>query len=244
MKILYVLSATALLGGCVSSSDMDQTNSQVNRLNSKIALLENQLKAVQTELTAVKGQRVVRLPTGAPTEIEPRQSRSVTPAPTLTSVDDAGAISETPNTAVLPSSASTAATASVATPQPTVSQPTPTANDQTLFRQAMAAHQAGSSEQALATLNLLLRDYPDSTYRPNALLGVGQINYQLRRFSQAELPLETLVMNTPASDITRKASNLLKRVYVAQNKQAKLYELEGFLQNTAPVGKTTNGIMQ
>lgn len=225
MKIIYILSATALLGGCVSDSDMARTNSQVGRLNSKISLLENELKAMKTELAAVKGQRVVRLPTGAPTEIEPRQNRSAiteTASLPVSGMDGSEGVRETRAVQKAP----------VNSAMP-VAQTATTVNDQTLYRQAMSAHQAGNSEQALASLNDLVKRYPNSSYRANALLGMGQINYQLRRFARAEKPLEALVMNSPQNSTTAKAANLLKRVYVAQNKQGKLYDLEGYLQNSA-----------
>lgn len=234
MKITYLLPVAALLGGCVSDGDMAQTNSQVNRLNSKISLLENELKAIKSELVAVKGQRVVRLPTGAPTEIEPRRNHSA-PATETTALplSDSNGVREVRETQATPPMTSAV---------PVTAPPSPV-SDQTLYRQAMSAHQAGNSQQALSTLNELLTRYPNSTYRANALLGVGQINYQLRRFSQAEKPLETLVMGSPQNSTTAKAANLLKRVYVAQNKQAKLYDLEGYLQNAAPAAKASNGII-
>lgn len=61
MRLLLPLGL--LLGGCVSSSDFAATQSQVNQLTQKVSTLETTVQHLQE---AVKGQRVVRLPTGAP----------------------------------------------------------------------------------------------------------------------------------------------------------------------------------
>lgn len=70
---LCVLSVT-VLSGCVSSSEFDAVQSQVLTLHQKVGALSRELVRVEEELNLVKGQRVVRLPTGAPTDTEARRS--------------------------------------------------------------------------------------------------------------------------------------------------------------------------
>ncbi len=72
-KQIIILTAT-LLGGCVSNSDFSALQSRVNRLNAKVSTMENQMATLQQELVVVKGQRVVRLPTGAPTKTRARNT--------------------------------------------------------------------------------------------------------------------------------------------------------------------------
>lgn len=199
------------LAGCVSNSELDYLTSQVSQLNSKISLLENDLTVIKQELTEVKGKRMVRLPTGAPTVIEPRrQATAENPPPVVEAIQE-----------VSPSAVP--ATAKVAS-----------SSDREAYRLAMLAHQQGDSEQALALLNTFLARYPDSAYRPNALLALGHLNYQLRRYLLAEQPLETLLKSSPQNSLVNRAAGLLKQVYLAQGKQAKLYDLEDYLQNLSP----------
>lgn len=76
--IIMPLITAATLSGCVSSSDFASMQSQVRTLNQKIGQLERDLDQTQTTLDAVKGQRMVRLPTGAPTTTEARRNNPPT----------------------------------------------------------------------------------------------------------------------------------------------------------------------
>lgn len=76
-QILLLFSATAaLLSGCVSDSDLVSVQSNVSRLNQRVGNLENELSSTKAELAIVKEQRVVRLPTGAPTQTQARNTAS------------------------------------------------------------------------------------------------------------------------------------------------------------------------
>ncbi len=69
-----ILLFVGLLAGCVSDDDLVRVQSQVNQLNAQLRASENELQSVKQELAVVKGQRVVRLPTGAPTETRERNT--------------------------------------------------------------------------------------------------------------------------------------------------------------------------
>lgn len=69
------ITASWLLTGCVSSSDFAVVQSQVNRLNAQVTTMESTVATLQEELAVVKGQRVVRLPTGAPTVTRARSTQ-------------------------------------------------------------------------------------------------------------------------------------------------------------------------
>lgn len=71
-KLLIITTVTGL-GGCVSNSDLQALQTQVNQVNAQLTTLQSQVQTLQQELTVVKGQRVVRLPTGAPTATRERQ---------------------------------------------------------------------------------------------------------------------------------------------------------------------------
>lgn len=215
-SIAYLLPVMLLLTGCVSNNEVNYLTTQVSRLNSKVSLLENDLTVIKQEMTALKEKRMVRLPTGAPTVIEPRRRSTAyeSPQPSVVSESAPKAIKET--------NSATDSTTTVAT------------NERDDYRLAMLAHQNGDSDRALNLLNAFLDRYPHSAYRPNALLALGHINYQLRRYLVAERPLETLLRSSPQNSLANRAAVLLKQVYLAQGKQAQLYELEDYLQHLVP----------
>ncbi|PID65477.1 MAG: hypothetical protein CR977_00995 [Gammaproteobacteria bacterium] len=72
-SIILVLFA-AVISGCVSNSDFAVTQTQVRSLQQKVGNLERELIQAKEELAVVKGQRVVRLPTGSPTATEARRN--------------------------------------------------------------------------------------------------------------------------------------------------------------------------
>ncbi len=74
MKWIYIITCVGVLGGCVSDSEFATMRSRVGTLNNKVNTLENDLVSVKEELAVVKGQRVIRLPTGAPTETQNRRA--------------------------------------------------------------------------------------------------------------------------------------------------------------------------
>lgn len=80
-RLVTGISLTTILTGCVTGSDLREVQSQVDNLQRQVRSLEGQLvrsneELVQTqgELAIVKKQRVVRLPTGAPTETRARSN--------------------------------------------------------------------------------------------------------------------------------------------------------------------------
>ncbi len=73
-KKILVLGVIGLLSGCVSDDDFARVQSQVNRLNTQLQVNRNELQLIKKELAVVKGQRVIRLPTGAPTETRQRRT--------------------------------------------------------------------------------------------------------------------------------------------------------------------------
>ncbi len=73
-KIIGILVVIGVLDGCVSEDDLVRVQSQVNQLNSQLRASESELQSVKQELAVVKGQRVVRLPTGAPTATRERST--------------------------------------------------------------------------------------------------------------------------------------------------------------------------
>ncbi len=68
--LLLLIMGTGLVG-CVSSSDFSTLQSQVIGLNAKVNSLETQVSGLRK---ALKEQRVVRLPTGAPTQVRSRMT--------------------------------------------------------------------------------------------------------------------------------------------------------------------------
>ncbi len=74
-QTVLMMGMATLLSACVSGSDFAHLQSQVTQLDAKLRTAENQLQVLQKELTVVKGQRVVRLPTGAPTTTRRRSSQ-------------------------------------------------------------------------------------------------------------------------------------------------------------------------
>lgn len=70
--LIFSLAGALMLGGCASNS----LETQVNSLSQRVNTLERDLNQAQEELAAIRGKRIVRLPTGAPTTT---QARSTTP---------------------------------------------------------------------------------------------------------------------------------------------------------------------
>ncbi len=75
-KKLFAVLMISLLSGCVNDSDFSQLQSQVNQLNTKLTTAENELQVLKKEVAEVKNQRVVRLPTGAPSATRQRNEKS------------------------------------------------------------------------------------------------------------------------------------------------------------------------
>ncbi len=66
-KIIALAITTVIISGCISSTEFNSLKRQVSDLNSKSNILEQDMVSVKNELSVVKGQRIVKLPTGAPT---------------------------------------------------------------------------------------------------------------------------------------------------------------------------------
>lgn len=70
---LLLIPAALLMGGCVSNSDFATAQNEIRTLNAKMATMQTEMSQLQNELATVKGQRLIRLPTGAPTKTEARK---------------------------------------------------------------------------------------------------------------------------------------------------------------------------
>lgn len=185
-KMTLMMTAVGLLSGCVSDSDFTALQSQVNRLNAKLSTTENQLQSLQQELTVVKGQRVVRLPTGAPMAKRQRNTQQ-------------------PDYAV--------------------------SEEQRLFNAALASYKGGNIQSAIQQFGQFSQQYPNDKNYADALYYLGEANYTIRDYQQAQQVLETLVYQTPSTQLNPNAMVLLEKVYRARGESTKLNELKRFRQN-------------
>lgn len=191
-KTTLMMTAVGLLSGCVSDSDFTALQSQVNRLNAKLSTTENQLQSLQQELTVVKGQRVVRLPTGAPMAKRQRNTQQ-------------------PDYAV--------------------------SEEQRLFNAALASYKGGNIQSAIQQFGQFSQQYPNDKNYADALYYLGEANYTIRDYQQAQQVLETLVYQTPSAQLNPNAVALLEKVYRARGESAKLNELKRFRQNLNSSGE-------
>lgn len=191
-KTTLMMTAVGLLSGCVSDSDFTALQSQVNRLNAKLNTTENQLQSLQQELTVVKGQRVVRLPTGAPMAKRQRNTQQ-------------------PDYAV--------------------------SEEQRLFNAALASYKGGNIQSAIQQFGQFSQQYPNDKNYADALYYLGEANYTIRDYQQAQQVLETLVYQTPSTQLNPNAVALLEKVYRARGESAKLNELKRFRQNLNSSGE-------
>lgn len=212
---LTTLSALAL-GGCVSGSDFAQVQSEVSSLRGQVSQLETQVNVLQEELSVVKGQRVVRLPTGAPLQTRPR--KSTPPAYQQPRVSDA----QTTQTAAVNPVPATATT--------TAAEPAPT-SEEGQYNAAIQTYRSGNAKAAIGQLEQFNADYPNSRYQSDVLYYLGEANYTVRDFSRAQAVLEELVYQTPLTEINPKAPDLLRKVYQAKGQSAKVSELNRHLDS-------------
>lgn len=257
-KLTYLLPLGLLLVGCASSDELNYANSQVSRLKSKVTMLESELASVKKELAVAKNKRVVRLPTGAPTVVEPRRPRLAAATADVSARGSGGndalsaqntAMNTTAPTNVTESNGMVSGVASTSvnvTPSSGAQSTDMIAVEQGIYRQAIAEYQSGNVARAASTLSSLLSQYPTTTYRPKALFALGQSNYVLRRYLAAQKPLEQLVKETPRQQLNPNAVALLKKVYLSLGKQGKVIELENYMQQSrgvqqsvAPLSTTT-----
>lgn len=180
------------LSGCVSSSDFAATQLQVSRLTQKVSTLETQVQHLQE---AVKGQRVVRLPTGAPMRTVKRAANQA-----------ANSVEE--NT----------------------------------YQAAVQLYRSGDINAAIGALEQFNNQYPNSTRRAESLFYLGQAYYAQRRYSEATLPLESLVYQMPEQQVSPKAVTLLKRLYQLNGQQGKMAELDNFIQRQTMNAENLNPI--
>lgn len=183
-KKLFILPLSVLLGGCVSSSDFAATQLQVSELTQKVSTLEAHVENLQQ---AVKGQRVVRLPTGSPTRTIQRKASPV-------------------------------------------AANSPAENS---YQSAAQLYDSGDMPAATNAFEQFNQTYPNSPRRADALFYLGQAYYAQRRYNEAMLPLESLVYQTPGQQVSPKAITLLKRLYQLSGHQAKVNELDSFMQRHA-----------
>lgn len=71
--ICGLLPVAVFVSGCVSNDDMVAMQSKIDALNAQVSVMKTEMSGLQNELAVVKGQRLIRLPTGAPTKTEPRK---------------------------------------------------------------------------------------------------------------------------------------------------------------------------
>ncbi len=213
--LLLPVAAISLVG-CVSSSDFSAMQSRVIQLNAKVNSLETRLTGLQEALVKVKGQRVVRLPTGAPTEVRPRMT---VPNPLNSN-----------NIADNALSTNLSATQSLSSQTLSNQQLRGQAqgNGSSLLNKILNLYHQGDVENAVVQLNHFLRQNRDPVYRKQALFYLGEANYALRQYAVAEQALEALVFQSGEMP-SGKAVNLLKQVYQIQGKRNKIKSLTNFI---------------
>jgi tol-pal system protein YbgF len=90
------------------------------------------------------------------------------------------------------------------TPSVTAGMPGPAAGnalaEQNAYDAAIGLLQQGDYDQALTAFKQFTTDYPQSQYAANAQYWLGEANYVMRRFSQAEKEFKTLLDNYAASN--------------------------------------------
>jgi tetratricopeptide (TPR) repeat protein len=102
------------------------------------------------------------------------------------------------------------------------------ANDKVLYQLARAHEQGGDLESALTTLNRLVEEFPNTTYRDEANFRRGELLFTGRRYADAETAYDTVLTGNAATPYRERSQ------YMAgwsQFKQSKLEKsLESFLQ--------------
>lgn len=105
--------------------------------------------------------------------------------------------------------------------------------EETAYQSAVQLYDSGDTEAAEVAFNEFIRQYPNSSRRNEVLFYLGQAYYAQRRYEEAILPLEALVLQNP-QQANPKAVQLLKRLYQLTNRSDKITSLEGLLQNSGP----------
>lgn len=108
----------------------------------------------------------------------------------------------------------------VATLQNIISaNPNSTFADKALFEKGITYQQdLEDVNSAMLAFNALLNDYPNSSYRPYALLRLGLINFNLGNNDKALGYYKQVVNNYPKSDQSKEALSIMQEIYVSQGK--------------------------
>lgn len=99
------------------------------------------------------------------------------------------------------------------------------------FQSAVGTYKSGDVDAAINQFEQFNNTYPNARHHAEVLFYLGQANYTIRDYPRAQLVLEELIYQTPNNQVNPQALDLLRRVYQAQGKTAKLSELDGFLNN-------------
>ena len=97
---------------------------------------------------------------------------------------------------------------------PVAAQP----DEYTLLAEAQKAQAKGQHASALSQYEAFLSRYPESTYRPSALVAVGQIRENLGRTNEAIAAYRELLVNYPNSRFRNQAALRLAELYL-RNRQ-------------------------
>lgn len=108
----------------------------------------------------------------------------------------------------------------------TFNAPGHAAEDALLYSKAVQAARAGHADFAFMHYNALLRDYPHSKFREQALFAVGEYYFRLPYYSKTVAALNDLVKDYPASTGKLFALAYLYRIAEEEKNQEKLDELK------------------
>ncbi|MGY0398372.1 MAG: outer membrane protein assembly factor BamD [Ostreibacterium sp.] len=182
--------AIIILGGCVSDSDLMVIQSQMTVLNSKVDTIQKKFDSLQNELNFVKKQRVIRLPTGAPTK---NQARNTTKPTYIITVEESHF-----NAAKSAYQSGDAQSAIRAFEQFNTTYPNSKYHSDVLYNLGEANYTVRDYQRAQEVLEELIYQTPSSKSNPKAL-GLLRKVYQAQGENAKIAKLQDFInnMNTP-----------------------------------------------
>lgn len=192
----WVLMMLFFLPGCASKGGTEERLEALElavseaRLNdARLALLEDRVNSLSADVAYVRG-------TGVPqaSDSQAKTSRVKTAQPRSAAPQPAAAAFEKP----------AAAAASAASSRPAK-------GEQGEYARALAAFEAGKSQEAQALFTAFLDAYPSSGLAPNAGYWLGECEYSLKHYDKAILAFKNVVGKYPKHP--KAAASMLKAGY-------------------------------
>lgn len=105
-----------------------------------------------------------------------------------------------------------------------------------LYRKAVKAARAGKTDFAFMYYNAILRNYPQSEYREDALFALGEYNYQLPNYAEAARMFASFIADYPQSPGRLFALAYLYKIAKIQENQSLIDDLKKEILTFRQVG--------